>query len=216
MTWAEIKTMCQTIYGQYVGTGKLIDDSNGDSSNPSSLALLLHLVNNRIASYPNEFNFLRETGTISLTGATTYNLKTLFPDLKNVYQVYGITSYQEHNYYPNSEANITPLDGYTVKDNSLIFTGSAPTGTASIQYKSKYMVKSSAGVRKMYFLDDDDYSVLDDSDINALIFGLVDFINWQSDSETGERKKEIKGWYTEAFNNLILNNKQSKQLNSLL
>ena len=217
MTWADLKTLCQTIYGQYVGSGKLIDDSNGDDTTPSSLAILMNLVHNRIIAYPKEFEFLKETSTITLDGSTSYNLKTLLPSLRSVYQIYGIDQYKEHQLFGNWEGNITPIDGYLIRGDSLVFTGTAPiSGTASIQYKSRYMVKSAAGTRKQYFLKDDDYSVLDDGDINVLIFGLVDFINWKSDTETGERKKELKDWYKEAWTNLILANKQTSQLHSML
>lgn len=216
MTWEQIKEVIQVMYGQYVGGGKLIDDTDNGST-PSALASLINLVNNRIASYPIEFNFLKETGTITFTGSTSYNLRTLFPGLKTVLQLYGIDQYKEHEYFGNLEANITPLDGWTVRGDSLICTGTAPTsGTGTIQYKSKYMVKNSAGTRQQFFLADDDYAVLDESDINALIFGVGQFINWNSDSETQDRKKEIADWFKEAWNNLVLCNKQTSQLHSLL
>lgn len=150
MTWEEIKLAIQTIYGQYVGSGKLIDDTDNGST-PSALAILVNLVHNRVVGYPAELNCLKETGTITLTGASSSNLKTLLPSLKSVYQVYGINDNQEQEPMGNLEANITPLSGWTIKGDSLIFSGTAPSGTATLQYKSKYMVKDSTGTRQQYF-----------------------------------------------------------------
>ena len=216
MTWSEIKIAITTIYGQYVGSGKIIDDTDNGST-PSPLAILVGLVHNRISGVPIELNCLKETGTITLTGATTYNLRTLLPGLKTVFQIYGINQNQEHPNYGNAEANITPLDGWTVRGDSLVFTGVAPTsGTVTIQYKSKYMVKNSAGTRQLYFLAEDDYSVLDDDDSNVLIFGVGEFLNWYSDSESQDRRKEVKDWFKEAWENLMLSNKVSRSLDSML
>jgi hypothetical protein len=215
MLWSELKEVIGILFPAYIGSGKLIDDTDNGST-PSALASLVNLVNNSISSYPLEFNCLRETGTITLTGATTYNLKTLLPGLKTIYQVYGIDQYKDHSFFSNNDANITPIDGYTVRGDSLIFTGTAPSGTVTIQYKSKYLVKNTAGTRQQYFLADTDYSCLDEDDINVLIFGVGKYINWNSDSESQERKEEVKAEYKDAFNNLILNNKQSNQLQSLL
>lgn len=215
MTWEEIKLAIQTIYGQYVGSGKLIDDTDNGST-PSALAILVNLVHNRVVGYPAELNCLKETGTITLTGASSYNLKTLLPSLKSVYQIYGINDNQEQEPMGNLEANITPLSGWTIKGDSLIFSGTAPSGTATLQYKSKYMVKDSTGTRQQYFLADADYTVLDASDCNILIFGVGQFINWSSDEEAQNRKDQIKDWYNEAWTNLILHPSQTSQLHSLL
>jgi len=215
MTWEEIKLALTTIYSQYIGNGKIIDDTDNGST-PSALAILVNLVNNRISSYPYEFNSLKETYTLTLTGATTYDLKTLVPGLKTIFQIYGINEHQEHEYLDNSQSNITDGDGWTIRGNTLIFTGSAPTGTATIQYKSKYLVKNTSGVRQQYFLANTDYSCLDSDDVNVLIFGVGQFINWKSDSESQDRRKEVMDWYKEAINNMVLNNKVTRQITSLL
>lgn len=63
---------------------------------------------------------------------------------------------------------------------------------------------------------DADYTVLDASDCNILIFGVGQFINWSSDEEAQNRKDQIKDWYNEAWTNLILHSSQTSQLHSLL
>lgn len=212
MTWEEIKSVVQVLYPQYVGSGKLIDDTDSGVT-PSSLAILFGLVHNRISGYPYDFNCLKETGTLTLTGASSYNLRTLFPGLKSVYQIYGIDENQDQEYFGNRDGNITSANGYTVRGDTLIFTGYAPTsGSATLQYKSKYLVKNSSGTRQQYFLADSDYSVLDDDDVNVLLFGLGQFINWNSDSESQDRKKEVNDWFKEAFNNMVLHNKVTNQV----
>ena len=217
MTWEQIKLVCSTIYSQYVGSGKIIDDNNGDTTTPSSLAIIMDLVSNSLASYPLDFDFAQETGTITLDGSTYYDLTTLFPGIKSVYQIYGINDNQDQEFFSNREGNITPYEGYTIRGKKLYFTGTNPNGgTAKIQYKTNYLVKSAAGVRQKYFLNDDDYTVLDDDQFNYLIFSLVDYINWKSDSETKDRKDEIKEWKAEAWRNILLANQQTKQITSML
>jgi len=214
MIYSEIKTVIQTIYSQYIGSGNIIES---DSGSPTALALLLDLVNNRVLSYPYEWPFLKITGTLTLTGATSYDLTTLFPDLKSVYQLYGLNDYEEYDYLSNKDANISSNNrGYTIKGKTLYFSGNAPTsGTFNIQYKSKYMVETSAGVRQQYFLNDDDVSVLDSDDVNVLIFGLGQFVNWQIDNKDNTRRQEVSGWFKEAWSNLLLHNEQTNQLGSL-
>jgi len=133
-----------------------------------------------------------------------------------VRQLYGINSYQDHTVFDNPEANITPLDGWTVRGNNLVFTGTAPSGTATIQYKSGYMVKETGGTRQKYFLAESDYTVLDDDDVNLLICGVGEYINWNSDSESQDRRKEVKEWFREAWENLMFNNPISRSVSSLL
>jgi len=185
MEYGDIKTIVQTMYGQYVGAGKLIEDTSGS---PTALAVLFDLVHNRISNYPREWEFLKETGTLTLTGASSYNLVTTFPSLKSVYQIYGISTNQDSSYLPNYEANILPIDNsHSLRNKTLIFTGNAPqSGTATIQYKSKYMVKNAAGTRIQYFTKDTDTTVLDD--VNLLIFGIGEYIDWKADSKSQERR----------------------------
>lgn len=213
MTFADIKTLLSYLYGPYVGKGFI----NTTSGSVTEVAYLLQLVHDRIASYPNEWEFLKETGSITLTGASTYNLRSSFADLRSVYQIYGINSNQDHPFLPNFEANITPATGYSLRDATLIFTGNIPgSGTMTIQYKSAYMVKSAGGTRKLNFTADDDYSVLLDNDINVLIFGVGEYINWKSDVVSQERRREIKEWFKEAFTNLLLLNANTNQSISML
>lgn len=212
MTWEQLKTACQTIYSQYIGNGKLIDS---DSGSPTQLALLVSLVHNKIANYSQEFEFLKVDGIITLTGANSYDLGVLFPDFKSLYQVYGVYDNQEATYYPNNEANITPCEGYTIKGKTLYFTGSFKTsGTIKIQYKSKYLVKDIAGNRKKYFEDDTDYSVLDNE--NLEIFGIGEFVQWKADTKAKERRDDVKVWFKEAWEELLVDNVQTKQVDSIL
>lgn len=218
MSWEQIKLTILGLFPAYVGSGKLIDDQE-DGNTPSALSLLVNLVHNQISGYPVNFNCLMEKGTINLDGSLTYNLKTLFPDLKTVKQLYGLNQNQSQTFFGNKEANITPVDGWTVIGNNLVFTGydtNGPTGTAKLLYKSNYLVKDENGNRQRFFLTDSDYSVLDEDDINVIIFGIGQFINWNSDSESQDRKKEVNSWYIDARNNMVLNNKNSDQVDRLL
>lgn len=213
MAWSEIQTVAQYLYGPYIGSGGFI----GTTGSPTELAYLMQLVMNRITSYPHDFPFLKRTGTITLTGATSYDLRTLIPDFRSSWQMYGVNPNQEHPYLSNDVANITPAVGYTIKGTTITFTGNiASSGTATIQYKSMWMVLSSGGTRKLNFTDDSDTTVLDDADINVLLFGLGQFVNWKSDTQSKERRADINAWFNEAWTNLILHNENAHQQRTLL
>lgn len=214
ITYESLKSTAIALYGAWVGSGALIES---DSGSPTTLSLYFDFVNSEIAANSQDFEFTKETGTITLTGATSYNLSTLFPDLISVYQVYGINSNQEQQYFPNYEANLYPFQGYTIKGNSLILTGENPSsGTLTIQYKSQYLVKNAAGTRKQYFENDDDYSVLDFADKNVLIFGIGEYITWKTDEQSAIQRDRVTGWYQKAFNNMLLRTNPSHQITSML
>lgn len=214
-SWETLQSAIQALYVQYVGSGSVIENSSGS---PTVEALLMDLVHNRIVGYPYDWDFLKVTGTLTLTGASSYNLKTTFPDLKSVYQIYGIQENQDQQYLPNYEANIVPTDnGFTLKGNTLVFTGNTPSGgSATIQYKSLYMVKDSGGTRKQYFTSTSDESVLESSDMNVLLFGFGQYVNWKSDSKSKEQRDNVAVWFKEAWQNLLMENKNTSQVHSML
>lgn len=219
MTWAQIKQMLTYEFGPYVGRGFV----NSDSGSPTELAYKVHLAHNIIMAHPYEWEFSKAVGTITLTGATTYNLKTLLPDLMSVYQLWGINQNQEQPYVPNYEANVIPQDGYSLRGNTLIFSGNIPTaGTANLQYKSSYMVLDASGNRKQFFTDDSDTTVLDDADINVIIFGAGRFIRRKTDEPVLKtrygttRGKDEQADFEQALTNMMLRNKQSRQNTTML
>ena len=198
-TWSDIKTICQTIYARYVNKG-FIEMLSG---NPTELAILIDLIHGQILDQPFEWNFCKEIGTITATGATTYDLATLFPDFHSIYQVYGINDNQDHPFAPNYEANIVPADGWSIRGNTLVFTGTAPaSGTFKIQYKSKYLVKSAAGVRQQYLTDDTDYSVVPSR--NLLIYGVGEHVEWKADEASDRKQQFVNKKFEVALNNLLL------------
>ena len=211
-TWSDIKTVCQTIYSRYVNKG-FIEMSSGS---PTELAILVDLVHGQILDQPFEWDFLKEIGTITATGATTYDLKTLFPDFHSIYQVFGINDNQDHPFSPNYEANIVPADSWTIRGNTLVFTGNAPSsGTFKIQYKSKYLVKNSAGTRKQYLEDDADYSVV--SSRNVLIYGVGEFVEWKADEASDRKQNFVHDKFVVALNNLLLSgNTATRQTKNVL
>lgn len=214
LTYSQIKTSAIALYGTWIGSGGLIES---DSGTPTTLALYLDFVHGTIAGFSQDWDFLQETGTITLTGASSYNLATLFPDLLSVYQIYGINENSEETFVSNSQANISPAPAYTIRGNLLVFSGSAPTsGTLRIQYKSQYMVKDSSGTRKQFFEDDTDVSVIPFAHKNVLIFGLGEFVTWKTDEQSESFKKRIETWSASAFNKLLLHPTMSRQVLSML
>lgn len=214
-TYATLKTVFQTIYGAYVGAGNFIES---DSGTPTELAILLNLVHNRIMSAPNKWPFAIETADITATGSTTYDLNTLLPGFRSIHQVYGIDTNAESEYFGNSQANITDREGWTIKNGQLIFTGTTPTSgtTFKVQYQSSYMVKDSSGVRKQYFTADDDVSVLNVADENVLFFGVGEFVQWKTDEVSRDKRREVKLWFSEAWENLRLRREVDVPVKSML
>lgn len=212
MTYGELSLAAAALYGQYVT--KFV---NATSGSPTELAILLRMVHNRIAAYPCEFEFLKETGTITMNGASSYNLRTLFPDFRSLYQLFNVNQNQEHPFVPNYEANVIPADSYSIRGTTLYFAGTLPaSGTPGIQYKSQWLVKNAAGVRQRDFLAEDDVSVLDDADTNVLLFGLGDYVQWKADVKSQDRKLQVAAWFKEAFDNMTSQNVMSHQLTSML
>lgn len=214
--FSEIKTLAGILYAQYVGSGKLLD---GDTGNPSSLALILDLIHQRIVGYPFEWNFLKVKTSWPLTGARTYDLSVLFPDLLATFQIFGINSNQESVPIPDYDANVYPFyDSYQIYGDTLSFTGNVPlSGTvAYIQYKSMYMVRDENGVPKRYFENDTDYSVLKAGQDSVLTFGIGEFADWMADSKAKEQRQYVTDRFKETWNNLLLHNAQDSQVHNML
>lgn len=213
MQYSEIKTFLSNFYSPFIET----DFIDLDSASPSELALLLRMVNNRIVGKPIEYEFAKETGSVALTGSSTINLATAYPDLLSVYQVYGITDQRQEEFLPNNIANVVPLQGYSIRGKILYFSGNVPSsGFINFQYKSQYMVKDANGVRKLDFTEDDDYSVLDEAYSPALIYGVGEFINWKTDELSADRKKSTHDWFVEALGDLTSLNINTNQIGNLL
>lgn len=215
MEYSELKTTCQTLYGNNLGSGSFVES---DAGSPSELALLFHLIHGRIIGAPKRWDFATIIGTITSTGASSYNLKTLFPGFLVLDQVFGLDANSESSYFGNMDANITPIDGWTLRNKQLTFTGAIPpAGTIiQIQYITQYLVEDAAGTRKKYFTEEDDVSVIDDADINVLIMGIGELIEWKTDEVSSQKRKDTHNWFQEAWNNLFLRSPVSKPLKSML
>lgn len=165
---------------------------NVDSGSPTELALYARVTNSEIAANPHKFSWALREYTLTLTGATEYNLKTLIPDLVAIYQIYGDSA-------PGREAPAQSLREYnrtlggnirfSVIGNTLKLTG-ATSGTLKIPYYSNYLVLDNDGsTRKLNFVDDDDTSVIPEQHVMTLVEGIMRFV---------DRKKK-SGTYTKPF-----------------
>lgn len=213
--YSTLKATAIALYGKWIAAGGVIES---DSGSPTTLAIYFNFVNSMIAGYPHEWGFCKEVAEITLDGSSEYNLATLIPDYLSTYQVYGLNDYQEEPYLANDEANISASErGYTIRGSLLVPTGTPPTsGTLKVQYKSKYLVKNSAGTRKQYFEDDSDYSVLSSPDDNVLTLGIGKFVNYKIDERSKSQRDENRADFKEAWNSMILRNDQTNQITSML
>lgn len=171
MTWEAIKNvlvglMPEAFNQQFVS----------QTGAPSELELYARITNQEIASYPHKFSFQEEEYTLTLNSTGEYDLATLIPGYGVIKQIYGGSA------YPGQPVGIKPLTEYNshtggimaaMKSKSTLLLRGLESGTIKIVYYSKYLVKDSTGSRKLDFEDDDDYSVLENSQV--LIEGIMRF-----------------------------------------
>jgi len=214
LTWSQIKQHLAVLYGEYVGSGGFIES---DAGSPSELAILCNLVHTQIIGIPQDFEFLKVDATIALTGATSYNIRTTYPDYAGTYQVYGLNDRQEEPFVSNRDANIGLYNrGYTLKNGVLIWSDYLPqSGTLNLQIKSSYMVKSAAGARKPFFTLDDDTTVLPFEHIDALLHGVGQFVNWKTDDNSKQRRDFVTGKFDIAMTGLMTPHEQTQILTSM-
>lgn len=215
MTWSDLKQLIKALYDPYISAGFI----ESESGSPTDLALLVQMVNRKIVSSAPDLSFTKVKGTFTASGSAEVNLATEFPDLYKVYQIWGVNDNQEHPYQPNYDANIITVDGYTLRNKILSYTGNEPASgiTMNIQYGSKYLVEDASGNRKLNFTDDTDVTVLDGASLDYLTFELGRFINWKTDEQSQSRREEIINWAKEAKENMILgDNEATRQLDSFM
>lgn len=188
MTYADIKTLLQTMFPSEMSGLVSITDAS-----PTQLELFLRVVNNEICGNPHKFSWRLREYTLTLTGATSYNLKTLIPDLDRVYQVVG--SSLANREMPNQSLREYNISAGGVRmcimGNTLKLAADGLTGTLTIPYYSNYLVESAAGVRQLDFLAADDVSVIPEGYIMALIEGVGRFIYRKSRKQQYTRPVQL-------------------------
>ena len=173
MTYGNIQSLLQ---GMMPGASTGFISTSGS---PSELAYYLRMVHMELAGGPHKFSWaLREYTLTLVAGQTEYNLKTLIPDLVQIYQISGdqIGGY-EMGYRPLREQNIT-RDGvtFTVMGSTLRLTNPPSSGTLTIPYYSNYLVLDADGTtRKLDFEDADDESIAPAHLDHLLIEGTLRF-----------------------------------------
>lgn len=190
MLWSEIKNLLGALK-PYAFKG-LVNTTDGTTP---ELALYARVTNMEIAGNPYKFSWLLREYTLTLTGASSYNLRTLIPDLGRVYQVVGdsfpgreapVQSPREYNVDVSGSVRISIM-GDTLK-----VTG-ATSGTLTIPYYSRYLVESSGGTRKLDFTADTDVSVIPDQHVMILVEGIKRFVSDKTDEKQSMRTYLLNG-----------------------
>jgi len=147
-----------------------------DSGSPSELAYYLRLTNAEIAGGEHRFGFTMREYSLMLTGASTYNLATLIPDLVSLWNPQGdnVAGY-EMAYRNSREYNLTRGgQEFTIVGMTLKFRNPPTSGTLVIPYYSNYLVLDQDGTtRKLDFEDADDTSILPNHLTPLLIEGTL-------------------------------------------
>jgi len=217
MTYENIKSQILILYGKYVKNNGFVEP---DSGNPTEVALLIDLVHQEIASNPGmpEY-FKRKVGaTITLTGASTINLRTLFPDYAGVYQIYGLNDYVDQLNVSQGDRNLLKENqSYSVTNGILYLAEGYPTsGTLLIDYRSSFLVEDAAGNRKQFFTEEDDVSVLFPIHIWAILTGIGNYVNWKADNQSKAQRDFLQIKYNTALESLFLYNEQDNALGNFL
>lgn len=128
------------------------------SGTTSELAFYLRMVNSKLCGKAHRFSWTMREYSLTLTGATDYDLRTLIPDLIEIYQVKGdsVPGY-EMGFRDLREYNLS-VGGveFTIMGSTLRIKNGASTGTLVIPYYSNYLVVSNSGTRQLDFSDGDD------------------------------------------------------------
>lgn len=185
-TWSEIK--------QYFNTFKPEDFPNfvdSATSGTNELAIYARLGNAQIAGYNHKFSWLIREYSLTLTGASSYDLSTLIPDLAQVIRPYGTG-------FPNNEPLYQSLTDFnilvggmaiTMQGKTLKIKNGPSSGTLVIPYYSNYLVATSGGTRQRDFSADNDVSIVPEEHLPALLECIDEYV----------QRKTKKSKYVRAF-----------------
>ncbi len=147
-----------------------------DTAFDQELVRYAQFTNDEIVLHPFKFNFQLEDYTLTLDSSGEYDLSTLIPDYQVVNQIHGdVVPGDVLDYRQLTRANELSEGGvwFSIKGKTLLVNG-LTSGTVTIQYYSKWLVKDSSGVRKAIFTEEDDVTVLDNPQL--LIEGIIRFV----------------------------------------
>lgn len=187
MLWSEIKLLFGFMSPEAMAG--VVDSSTGTLP---ELALYARMIHSRIAGMPHKFSWLIREYTLTLTGATEYDLKTLIPDLSMVFFVRGDSTPAGVGTYvsnPNIYRRQFGSGIFTIQNGILRFDTPTTSGTLTIPYYSKYLVEASNGTRKLDFTADTDVTVVPYEAIDLLIEGMQEYVY----------RKEKKAQYVKTF-----------------
>jgi hypothetical protein len=176
MNYATLKTIIGLRAPQAL-SGGMVNITSG--SPVPEIALYAHMTNMEIAGNSHKFSWALREATITLTGATDYNLATLIPDLAMVYQIPPRSNDRSPvAYQPLQEFNILFPGGgsATIINKTLRLSSDLTSGSMVIPYYSNYFVATSGGTRQQYFTDDTDVSILPEEQTPLLVEGIMRFI----------------------------------------
>lgn len=149
-----------------------------DTGNPSELAVYASFALNRILGQSHKFSWQLTEYSLALTGASSYNLKTLIPDLDRILQAVGDGLPGRDGQYLSPYDFNVQVGGtvFTIKNNILEFKNPPTSGTLIIPYFSQYAVADSDGVRKRYFEDATDFTFIPNTHIDTLIEMILEYV----------------------------------------
>ncbi len=163
------------------------------SGSPTELAYYARMVNSEICANAFKHSWRLREYTLTLTGASTYDLGTLIPDLDQVLQIVGDgLSNKEAQYLSPADFNFEIGGTWaTIKGNTLEFKNPPSSGTLTIPYYTKWLVKTAAGAFQQDFTAGTDISIIPDSHQQVLIEGIMEYVNRKAKSKEYTRSFQL-------------------------
>lgn len=167
MTYTELQTILSSM---------MPAASQGFISSPE-LKYYARMTNMQIAGGPHKFTWMIREYSLTLTGATEYDLSTLIPDLICILQPHGtsVPGYEIGFQSPREFSMQVGSVAFTIVGGLLRIQNGPTTGTLTIPYFSNYLVKSAGGTRQLDFTDGTDISVVPNHATQLLLEGILRF-----------------------------------------
>lgn len=204
VTWATIKSECRDALRDPTGT------YIGDTELLRMLRRVLRLIDN-----PEAYTFQEQTYTLTLTGASQYDLDSLIPGWKRILTITNTLQGSSSNAIPielqpmglKDFQLVTDRYCYTIYNNRYLQiyspTAAPLSGTLNIIWYTSYLVRdASTNDLKALPTVDNDYFIIPDHYCDLITEGM-EILGWRKDRSNKDDLRDAKQAFAERRNELI-------------
>lgn len=150
------------------------------------------------------YAFQEQRASITLTGATTYDLSTLLPGFKEILEITNAPGGSDvqipmQYYDPKDFLSARDVNGYTIENTSTLRlyapSTSSLTGSLTVIYYSNYMASSASGTRQQYPLINTDLLLIPEDYLDLVVEGLL-MLAFRKDRTNREDYMDAKEIFT--------------------